>query len=144
MSEDADFWYGQAQPDGILRLLRLRATAEVLFFESIGRAIVVIKPVASANHPSAAEIRAASRKSGWDVEVMTADGFAHLKQRALSQFGLLHDVTTALANALIDQGYFSCDDLAVIERELLARLGNFDNAVAESIIEQAEDIAEMS
>jgi hypothetical protein len=128
-------------PDAIRRLLQLPDTAktEIRFYEwaegEPWRAIVLVAE--NVRIPDE-RIRLASRGSGWDVEVVTPNQFAELQRTAVLQFQMLIGVTPALAERLVDAGYFGYDELSVIEPELLRKLGGLDAIAAEQIIGQAE------
>lgn len=125
----------------VLECLNLEesASACVHFYDSLGRAVVV-----SDRTPPSEIVKMASRQSGWDIDVYPASKLSEMQQQAVQDFASLDSVSDELAMKLVDQGYFSFDDLSVINPEFLSKLGVSDMATVEAIIAEAEIRAQPS
>ena len=130
----------QQHSELILPLLHLAEApeVEVVFYESIGRAVVVVQPGANVVIPRPEDVRTASRESGWDVEIFRPEELDQRKRLARRRFVELEGVTPALAEVLIGRGYYSYDDLAVSDPSELLQIGAIAPTIADRIIEQCE------
>ncbi len=117
---------------------------QVLLCDMIGRAIVLVREdqLSLAIGRRGQNVRLASKLCGWDIEIMTADELEEQIERAVSGFSTLEGVTEELAQALVEQGYLSYDDLSVIEPEALKEMGGLSDEQVDRIVEQAETRAE--
>jgi N utilization substance protein A len=68
-------------------------------------------------------VRLASKLVGWDIEVMTREELDEQLDRSVAAFSVVPHITEELAEVLVSQGFFSFDDLSVIEPDQLAELG---------------------
>jgi N utilization substance protein A len=87
-------------------------------------------------------VRLASKLCGWDIEIMTPEELEEQIERAVIGFTELDGVTEELAQALVEQGYLSYDDLSVIEPDAIAEMGGLTLEQVDLIVEQAEAKAE--
>jgi hypothetical protein len=126
---------GLRDPELVLRLLQLEdlADSSVHFYDSLGRAVVV----SSGTAPNEI-VRKASRLLAWDIDVLTSVQFNQLQQAALRRFLSMQRVGSDLAESLVEHGYFSFDDLSVVDPSFLMLLGVPDAESAEAIIEEAD------
>jgi N utilization substance protein A len=113
---------------------------EVILCEMLGRAIALVREDqrSLAIGRNGQNVRLASKLAGWDIEIMTR---AELDQRldsAITAFLSLPGVSEELAERLVAEGYFTYDDLSVIEPEDLAALGNLTEEEVKEIIAEAE------
>jgi N utilization substance protein A len=110
----------------------------------IGRAIVLVKEdqLSLAIGRRGQNVRLASKLCGWDIEIMTADELDEQIERAVAGFGELEGMTDELAQALVEQGYLSYDDLSVIEPDAMKEMGDLTDEQVTLIIDQAEEKAE--
>ena len=117
---------------------------QVLLCDMIGRAIVLVKEdqLSLAIGRRGQNVRLASKLCGWDIEIMTADELDEQINRAVMGFSELEGMTEELAQALVEQGYLSYDDLSVIEPDALKSMGGLSDEQAEWIVEQAEQKAQ--
>jgi N utilization substance protein A len=122
----------------ILDCLKLTNTSgvRVQFYDFVGRAIVTLNATDIAT--SLENSRIASRQSGWDVDIYTVAQHEQIKQRAVRDFTLIETITPELARTLVDHGYFTFDDLSLIEPDVLMKLGQLDTETVDAIIEQSE------
>jgi N utilization substance protein A len=86
-------------------------------------------------------VRLASKLSGWDIEIMTAEELEEQIERAVAGFCELEGMTEELAQSLVEQGYLSYDDLEVIEPDALQEMGGLTEEQVELIVNQAEERA---
>lgn len=116
---------------------------QVLLCDMIGRAIVLVREdqLSLAIGRRGQNVRLASKLSGWDIEIMTADELEEQIERAVAGFCELEGMTEELAQSLVEQGYLSYDDLEVIEPDALQEMGGLTEEQVELIVNQAEDRA---
>ncbi len=117
---------------------------QVLLCDMIGRAIVLVREdqLSLAIGRRGQNVRLASKLCGWDIEIMTADELEEQIERAVGGFSSLEGVNEELAQALVEQGYLSYDDLSVIEPDALMEMGGLTAEQVDRIVEQAEQRAE--
>jgi N utilization substance protein A len=74
---------------------------------------------------------------------MTSDELDELIEKAVAQFCQIEGVEPELAERLVEQGILSFDDLSVMEIDtLVATIEGLDEALAETIVGKAEELAE--
>jgi transcription termination/antitermination protein NusA len=61
-----------------------------------------------------------------------------MKKMAVRDFTSIDGISAELAQSLIDHGYFTFDDLSIIDPDTLSQLGGVDMQAVDAIIEQAE------
>jgi N utilization substance protein A len=117
---------------------------QVLLCDMIGRAIVLVPEdqLSLAIGRRGQNVRLASKLSGWDIEIMTAEELDEQIDRAVIGFSALDGVEEGLAQNLVEQGYLSYDDLSVIEPDALMEMGGISEEQVNHIVEQAETFAE--
>lgn len=117
---------------------------QVLLCDMIGRAIVLVREdqLSLAIGRRGQNVRLASKLCGWDIEIMTAEELEEQIERAVGGFSQLEGVNEELAQALVEQGYLSYDDLSVIEPDALMEMGGLTAEQVDRIVEQAEQWAE--
>jgi N utilization substance protein A len=117
---------------------------QVLLCDMIGRAIVLVKEdqLSLAIGRRGQNVRLASKLCGWDIEIMTAEELEEQIDRAVVGFSELEGMTDELAQALVEQGYLSYDDLSVIEPDAMCEMGGLTQEQGDWIVEQAERRAE--
>lgn len=84
-------------------------------------------------------VRLASKLVGWDIHVMTQDMLAEQLDISVAAFSKVEGITDELADNLVSQGFFSFDDLSVIEPDQLAELGGLTPEQCDAIIEFADE-----
>ncbi|MCA9162308.1 MAG: transcription termination factor NusA [Planctomycetales bacterium] len=117
---------------------------QVLLCDMIGRAIVLVREdqLSLAIGRRGQNVRLASKLCGWDIEIMTGEELEEQIERAVGGFCEIEGVNEELAQALVEQGYLSYDDLSVIEPDALMELGGLSQEEVDAIVEQAEARAE--
>ena len=117
---------------------------QVLLCDMIGRAIVLVREdqLSLAIGRKGQNVRLASKLCGWDIEIMTNEELEKQIDRAVAGFSRIEGMTEELAQRLVEQGYLSYDDLSVIEPDALAEMGGLTEEQVNTIVEQAEVLAE--
>src|SRR5207244_7686085 len=87
-------------------------------------------------------VRLASKLVGWDIEIMTLDELNESIERAVGWFNQIPGVTEEMAEAYIEEGFLSYDDLTFMEPSQLAELSGITEEQAEEIIAFAEEGSE--
>ncbi len=119
---------------------------EVILCRMMGRAIVLVREdqLSLAIGKRGQNVRLASKLCGWDIEIMTQEELEKQIEKAVAGFGAITGVTEELANRLVGEGYLSYDDLSVIEPTDLQEMGGLSEDEVDSIVEQAEVLAEQA
>jgi hypothetical protein len=130
-------------PNLILHALKLHGIpgVHIHFNDALGKAVIIV-PVQQVN-PTWQQIDHARLQSGWNVEVFSAKSFDRLQRLALNDFNTLDGISSELAAALVDRGYFTLGELCAIDPGELMQLGQLDAQQAAAIIRQAEIHAEL-
>ncbi len=117
---------------------------QVLLCDMIGRAIVLVREdqLSLAIGRRGQNVRLASKLSGWDIEIMTANELEDQIERAVAGFAELDGMTEDLAQQLVEQGYLSYDDLSVIEPDAMMEMGGMTEDQVNAIVTEAENKAE--
>lgn len=132
-------------PEALIRnALRPAEVEQVLLCDMIGRAIVLVREdqLSLAIGRRGQNVRLASKLCGWDIEIMTAEELEEQIERAVVGFSELDGVAEELAQALVEQGYLSYDDLSVIEPDAFMEMGGLTAEQVDQIVAQAEQKAE--
>ncbi len=119
---------------------------QVLLCDMIGRAIVLVQEdqLSLAIGRRGQNVRLASKLCGWDIEIMTGSELEEQIERAVAGFSQIEGITEELAQALVEQGYLSYDDLSVIEPDALMEMSGLSEEEVERIVEEAEAQAEQA
>ncbi|QDU36668.1 hypothetical protein Mal4_09560 [Maioricimonas rarisocia] len=113
---------------------------DVILCPMLGRVIVLVRDdqLSLAIGKKGQNVRLASKLVGWDIEVMTRDELDEQLDRSVEAFSVVPHVTEELAEMLVSQGFFSFDDLSVIEPDQLAELGGLTPEQCDEIVEHAD------
>lgn len=113
---------------------------QVLLCDMLGRAIVLVREdqLSLAIGRRGQNVRLASKLSGWDIEIMTADELDQQIERAVKGFSSIEGMNEDLAQRLVEQGFLSYDDLSVIEPDALMEMGGMTAEQVDLIVAQAE------
>ncbi len=119
---------------------------QVLLCDMIGRAIVLVQEdqLSLAIGRRGQNVRLASKLCGWDIEIMTGSELEEQIERAVGGFSQIEGITEELAQALVEQGYLSYDDLSVIEPDAFMEMSGLSEEEVERIVEEAESRAEQA
>lgn len=118
---------------------------DVILCPMLGRVIVLVNEdqLSLAIGKRGQNVRLASKLVGWDIDVMTREELDEQLEESVQAFAAIEDVSEELAENLVSQGFFSFDDLSVIEPDQLAELGGLTNEQVERIIEYADEQVEL-
>jgi N utilization substance protein A len=124
--------------------LQPAAIEEVFLYQRLGRAIVLVKEdqLSLAIGRRGQNVRLASKLVGWDIEIMTHDELNEGIDRAINWFLEIPGVDEEKAEAFIEEGFLSYDDLTFMEPAQLAEVAGVTEEQAEEIIAVAEEKAE--
>ncbi|TWU49789.1 transcription termination factor NusA [Rubripirellula reticaptiva] len=113
---------------------------QVLLCDMIGRAIVLVKEdqLSLAIGRRGQNVRLGSKLCGWDIEIMTGSELEEQIERAVAGFSQIDGITEEIAQALVEQGYLSYDDLSVIEPDLFVEMSGLTPEKVDEIVEKAE------
>lgn len=113
---------------------------DVILCPMLGRVIVLVRDdqLSLAIGKKGQNVRLASKLVGWDIEVMTQDELDEQLERSVIAFSQIDGVTEELAESLVSQGFFSYDDLSVIEPDHLQELSGLSPEECDVIVEQAD------
>jgi N utilization substance protein A len=118
--------------------------SEVFTYSRLGRAIVLVTDdqLSLAIGRRGQNVRLASKLVGWDIEIMTHDELAEALERAERWFGQLPHASPELANALIDQGFLSYNDITMTDAEGLAEFSGLTPEQSDEVVMYAEEYAD--
>jgi N utilization substance protein A len=116
---------------------------DVILCPMLGRVIVLARDdqLSLAIGKRGQNVRLASRLVGWDIEIMTRTELDEQLENSVAAFSSIPGVTEELAENLVAQGFFSFDDLSIIEPDQLAELGGLSAEQCDEIIAVADDEA---
>lgn len=117
---------------------------DVILCPMLGRVIVLVREdqLSLAIGKKGQNVRLGSKLVGWDIEVMTRDELDEQLERSVAAFSQIPNLSEDLAESLVSQGFFSFDDLSVIEPEHLKELSGLNDEECDKIVEEAERLAE--
>lgn len=117
---------------------------EVQIYQKMGRAIVLVREdqLSLAIGRRGQNVRLGSKLVGVDIEIMTFDELTEEIDNAEQNLSTIEGLSEEMVDALIEEGYFSFDDLSVIEPDDLMALTGLDEEQTAAIIAQAERKAE--
>lgn len=116
---------------------------DVILCPMLGKVIVLVREdqLSLAIGKKGQNVRLASKLVGWDINVMTQEKLDERLEGSVAAFSQIPEVSDDLAEALVAQGFFTFDDLSVIEPDQLAELGGLTAEQCESIVAYADEAA---
>jgi N utilization substance protein A len=113
---------------------------DVILCPMLGRVIVLVKDdqLSLAIGKRGQNVRLASKLVGWDIEIMTREELNEQLDKSIEAFSAIPNAPDQLAENLVEQGFFSFDDLSVIEPDQLAELSGLSIEDCAPIVEFAE------
>ncbi|MCA9108906.1 MAG: transcription termination factor NusA [Planctomycetaceae bacterium] len=113
---------------------------DVILCPMLGRVIVLVRDdqLSLAIGKKGQNVRLASKLVGWDIEVMTREELDEQLDRSVAAFSQVPHVSEELAEALVSQGFFSFEDLSVIEPDQLLELSGLTQEQCDEIVEAAD------
>ena len=83
-------------------------------------------------------VRLASKLVGWDIHVMNQEKLDEQLGKSVEAFTKVPELNDDLAENLVSQGFFTFDDLSVIEPDQLAELGGLTTEQCDTIVAYAD------
>jgi N utilization substance protein A len=125
--------------------LQPAAIEEVFLYQTLGRAIVLVKEdqLSLAIGRRGQNVRLASKLVGWDIEIMTHEELNESIERAEGWFSQIPNVMPEMVEAFITEGFLSYDDLVMsLEAPQLAEFTGMTEEQADEALLFAEEAAE--
>jgi len=124
----------------IQNALQPASIEEVFLYEKLQRAIVLVNEdqLSLAIGRRGQNVRLASKLVDWDIEIMTHDELDIAIDKAEAQFMELPGMTPELVEGLIEGGFLSCEDVAVLTPTELSEMGGLDEDTCGEIIAYAD------
>jgi N utilization substance protein A len=116
---------------------------DVILCPQLGKVIVLVREdqLSLAIGKKGQNVRLASKLVGWDIQVLTQERLDEQIDRSLTAFSKISGITSDLAEGLVAQGFFTFDELSVIEPDQLAELGGLTDEQCDEIIAAADEFA---
>lgn len=113
---------------------------DVILCPMLGKVIVLVREdqLSLAIGKFGQNVRLASKLVGWDINVMTQAQLDGQLDKSIEAFCVIPEVTPELAENLVSQGFFTFDDLSVIEPDQLSEIGGLSEEDCDRIIEYAD------
>ena len=113
---------------------------EVILCPMLGKVIVLVQDdqLSLAIGKKGQNVRLASKLVGWDIHVMNQKKLDEQLNKSVGMFSNVPGVSSDLAENLVEQGFFTFDDLSVIEPDQLAELGGLSPEQCEVIVAFAD------
>lgn len=113
---------------------------DVILCPMLGKVIVLVRDdqLSLAIGRRGQNVRLASKLVGWDINVMTQASLDAQLDVSIAEFTVIPQMTPDLAESLVSQGFFTFDDLSVIEPDQLAEVGGLSQEDCDLIIEYAD------
>ena len=117
---------------------------DVIMCPMLGKVIVLVREdqLSLAIGKMGQNVRLASKLVGWDIDVMTREELDQQLDSSVQAFSTIPQLTEDLAESLVSQGFFSFEDLSVIEPDHLQELSGLTPEECDTIVAQAEVEAE--
>ncbi len=118
---------------------------DVILCPMLGRVIVLVRDdqLSLAIGKRGQNVRLGSKLVGWDIEVMTREELDNQLDRSVQAFADVPHLTDEVAESLVSQGFFTFDDLSVIEPDQLSELGSLTTEQVDEIIAYADEQCEI-
>ncbi|MEN9555036.1 MAG: hypothetical protein RLZZ232_1322 [Planctomycetota bacterium] len=113
---------------------------DVILCPMLGKVIVLVREdqLSLAIGKFGQNVRLASKLVGWDINVMTQVQLDAQLDKSIEAFCVVPEITAELAESLVSQGFFTFDDLSVIEPEQLVEMSGLTAAECDHIVEYAD------
>jgi N utilization substance protein A len=114
---------------------------DVILCPMLGKVIVLVREdqLSLAIGKKGQNVRLASKLVGWDIHVLTQERLDEQLDKSVTAFSAIPSVSEELAENLVAQGFFSFDDLSVIEPDQLAELGGLTAEECDAIVAYADE-----
>ncbi|HSG73456.1 MAG TPA: transcription termination factor NusA, partial [Planctomycetaceae bacterium] len=116
---------------------------DVILCPMLGKVIVLVRDdqLSLAIGKKGQNVRLASKLVGWDINVMTQEKLDEKLDEAVEAFSKAPNVTEELGENLVAQGFFSFEDLSVIEPDQLQELSGLSPEECQVIVDFADEEA---
>ena len=116
---------------------------DVILCPQLGKVIVLVREdqLSLAIGKKGQNVRLASKLVGWDIQVLTQERLDEQIDKSLGAFSQIPNITPDLAENLVAQGFFTFDELSVIEPDQLAELGGLTPEQCDEIVAFADEMA---
>lgn len=113
---------------------------DVILCPMLGKVIVLVRDdqLSLAIGRRGQNVRLASKLVGWDINVMTQESLDEQLDISIAAFSVVPKMPTDLVENLVSQGFFTFDDLSVIEPDDLAEISGLSQEDIDTIIEFAD------
>ncbi len=114
---------------------------DVILCPMLGKVIVLVRDdqLSLAIGKFGQNVRLASKLVGWDINVMTQVELDAKLDKSIEAFCVIPEVTPELAESLVSQGFFSFDDLSVIEPDQLMEISGLSEEDCGRIVDYADE-----
>lgn len=113
---------------------------DVILCPMLGKVIVLVheEQLSLGIGKKGQNVRLASKLVGWDIHIMTQEKLDVQLDKSVADFSSVPEVSEELAESLVAQGFFTYDDLSVIEPDQLAELGGLTTEQCDTIVAYAD------
>ncbi|NNJ27690.1 transcription termination factor NusA [Alienimonas chondri] len=114
---------------------------DVILCPQLGKVIVLVEEdnLSLAIGRKGQNVRLASKLVGWDIQVMTPEKLDAQIAESVGQFTRIPQMDEDLAENLVAQGFFTFDELSIIEPDALQEISGLDAASCDAIVEFADE-----
>lgn len=113
---------------------------DVILCPMLGKVIVLVREdqLSLAIGRRGQNVRLASKLVGWDINVMTQESLDEQLDISIEAFAIVPKMPADLVENLVSQGFFTFDDLSVIEPDELLEMSGLSQEDIDEIIEFAD------
>jgi N utilization substance protein A len=113
---------------------------DVILCPMLGKVIVLVRDdqLSLAIGRRGQNVRLASKLCGWDINVMTQESLDEQLDISIEAFSAVPKMPADLSENLVSQGFFTFDDLSVIEPDELLEMSGLSQGDVDEIIEFAD------
>ena len=113
---------------------------DVILCPMLGKVIVLVRDdqLSLAIGRRGQNVRLASKLVGWDINVMTQESLDEQLDISIEQFSVVPKMPAELVEVLVSQGFFTFDDLSVIEPDDLMEMGGLSQEDVDEIVAFAD------
>lgn len=113
---------------------------DVILCPMLGKVIVLVRDdqLSLAIGRRGQNVRLASKLVGWDINVMTQESLDEQLDISIEQFSVVPKMPSELVEVLVSQGFFTFDDLSVIEPDDLMEMGGLSQEDVDEIVAFAD------
>jgi N utilization substance protein A len=113
---------------------------DVILCPMLGKVIILVREdqLSLAIGRRGQNVRLASKLCGWDINVMTQESLDEQLDISIEAFSVVPKMPSDLVENLVSQGFFTFDDLSVIEPDELLEMSGLTQEDVDAIIEFAD------